>query len=458
MGRATVQCININTPLCPLEITTKYTQQPPSLPPPPPSTSHYPPPSYEDYKATETGYLRGSLSGLLLFAVACTILSRMYRPAGYQTPPMIPYEGEHRWTFRAPRELTFRQEQLPNPQLTVKGHVRVRSYDPRDGGDEGVVIDVKMRMSHRDVESMIEIRAVRDGVIIKTKPQRSWSTLSCLNIAATISIPLSNPHIESTGIYTETLGITVEPNCDLVTPLLELKTAAGDITLDEAFGVEAWKAKASAVSGSISGDFALFESVELYAASGAIKTTLFPQQHGGGTTSYKATTISGNIETSFPDTNPPEGHYETEVNTTAGRITGQYLLGHALSLKTTSGSITSTIVPTNARNAQLRTVSTQGNTELRFKRGLGAGRWGLFAKHEAISGNINVKYPTDFEGALTASTVAGRIAIGGAEVDAVASGWPITKRVDGTKGAGREGRGGTVEAVGTSGGIQLWVG
>ena len=69
-----------------------------------------------------------------------------------------------------------------------------------------------------------------------------------------------------------------------------------------------------------------------------------------------------------------------------------------------------------------------------------------------------MKYPADFEGVLTASTVAGRIAIGGEGVNTVASGWPITKRVDGTKGVGREGRGGAVEAVGTSGGVQLWVG
>ena len=174
--------------------------------------------------------------------------------------------------------------------------------------------------------------------------------------------------------------------------------------------------------------------------------------------SYRATTISGNIETSFPNTNLPQRAYETEISTTAGRIRGQHLLGHALSLRTTSGSIRSTIIPTGARNAQLSTVSAQGSTELRFKRELGAGRLGLFAKHETICGSINVKYPADFEGVLTASTVAGRIAIGGEGVSTVASGWPITKRVDGTKGVGREGRGGAVEAVGTSGGMQLWVG
>ena len=66
-----------------------------------------------------------------------------------------------------------------------------------------------------------------------------------------------------------------------------------------------------------------------------------------------------------------------------------------------------------------------------------------------------MKYPADFEGVLTAYTVAGRIAIGGGGVNIVASDWLITKRVDGTKGVGRKGRGGAVEAVGTSGGMQL---
>ena len=86
-------------------------------------------------------------------------------------------------------------------------------------------------------------------------------------------------------------------------------------------------------------------------------------------------------------------------------------------------------------------MSAQGSTELRFKRELGAGRLGLFAKHETICGNINVKYPADFERVLKASTIASRIAIGGEGVNTVASGWPITKRVDGTKGVGREGGG-----------------
>lgn len=92
--------------------------------------------------------------------------------------------------------------------------------------------------------------------------------MSWLTIAATISIPLSNPYTQSTGVYTETLGITVEPSCDLVVAeLLELKTVAGDITLNDSFGIEASRLKISTVSGSISGDFALFKSVELYATS-----------------------------------------------------------------------------------------------------------------------------------------------------------------------------------------------
>ena len=83
-----------------------------------------------------------------------------------------------------------------------------------------------------------------------------------LTIAATISIPLSNPYTQSA------LGITVEPSCDLVgAELLELKTVAGNIALNDSFGIEASRLKISTVSGSISDDFALFKSLELYATS-----------------------------------------------------------------------------------------------------------------------------------------------------------------------------------------------
>jgi len=81
---------------------------------------------------------------------------------------MTPYKQEHRWTLRAPRELTFRQEQFPNSRLTVKGNVKIKSYDPRKKEQsESVIIDLDMQMSHRDVESMIEIQAVKDGVIVR---------------------------------------------------------------------------------------------------------------------------------------------------------------------------------------------------------------------------------------------------------------------------------------------------
>ena len=80
---------------------------------------------------------------------------------------MIPHKREHRWTLQAPRELIFRQEQYPNSQLTVKGNVRVKSYDPKKEQSESVIIDLDMQMSHRDVEGMIEIQAVKDGVIIR---------------------------------------------------------------------------------------------------------------------------------------------------------------------------------------------------------------------------------------------------------------------------------------------------
>jgi len=47
----------------------------------------------------------------------------------------------------------------------------------------------------------------------------------------------------------------------MVTELLELKTVAVDITLNDCFGIEASRLKVSTVSSSISGDFALLKSV-----------------------------------------------------------------------------------------------------------------------------------------------------------------------------------------------------
>jgi len=44
----------------------------------------------------------------------------------------------------------------------------MRSYDPRKKEQsESVIIDLDMQTSHRDVERMIEIQAVKDGVIIR---------------------------------------------------------------------------------------------------------------------------------------------------------------------------------------------------------------------------------------------------------------------------------------------------
>ena len=81
---------------------------------------------------------------------------------------MTSYKREHRWTLQDPRKLTFRQEQFPNSRLTVKGNVKIKSYDPRKKEQsESVIIDLDMQMNHRDVESMVEIQAVKDGVIVR---------------------------------------------------------------------------------------------------------------------------------------------------------------------------------------------------------------------------------------------------------------------------------------------------
>ncbi|RPA93901.1 hypothetical protein L873DRAFT_1747873 [Choiromyces venosus 120613-1] len=410
-------------------------------------------------KSQQRSCIEKLLSTLLLFVVAYPICSRiMFQgQAGYRHLKGIPYKGEHRWTFRAPPKLFFQQEQ-DEALLRIKGDVTIKSYDPRVGTDEGVIIDLDMIMSHEDVQSMIEIQVHNEGVILRTKPHRSRSTITSLTVAATISIPLSNPYIQTVGVYTGRLGITVDPSTDLVAELLELKTAVGFVSLDRAYGVEASKLKVSVASGPITGDIGLFKSVNLHATSGAITSTVFPQDYTDDLAIFKATANSGEIAITFHDENIPRRTYETEIRTTAGRIRGQYLLGHALSLKSTSGNIYSTIIPTGAPNAKLYTSAVMGNAEIKFKGELGAGKLGLFAKHESTSGSINVKYPRDFEGALKAHTVAGRIGMGGEGVTIVSAGSPGNKTVRGAKGVGAHGRGGTLEADGTSGGMQLWVG
>jgi len=70
---------------------------------------------------------------------------------------------------------------------TVKGNVRIKSYDPKKEQSESVIIDLDMEMSHRDVEGMIEIQAVKDGYGSLSISPIFGSVRGCACVATSIS-------------------------------------------------------------------------------------------------------------------------------------------------------------------------------------------------------------------------------------------------------------------------------
>ncbi|EGX50456.1 hypothetical protein AOL_s00076g6 [Orbilia oligospora ATCC 24927] len=207
-----------------------------------------------------------------------------------------------------------------------------------------------------------------------------------LLVASNLNINLDIPNIQlSSASFTSDLGVIKSIN--YVNSLdIELHTISGDI----------------------SGKFDLHEKLRVRTERGKVSIQVAPGE-GEGYASTDIKTSSGNIAINF-DEPKTQRSYRTTLHAHSGSISGRLFLGKGLSAKSQTGDIDLHIIGTGSREPYLKTNTESGLTRITIEK---SPLEKILSTHTANSGDINLFYPSTWEGELHAKSGTGDIRIQG---------------------------------------------
>ncbi|KAI1278659.1 hypothetical protein F5Y07DRAFT_65735 [Xylaria sp. FL0933] len=209
-------------------------------------------------------------------------------------------------------------------------------------------------------------------------------------------------------------------------------------------------------SGSINGNWPLFDLLGLHTTSGSITASITPKEelkHHPKPAVLSLSTISGSITATEPVHELyliTQRDYLVDVKSTSGSIHSALAFSSGITVHSTSGALGLDLLPvinirkiTATHPAQLETIATSGSIEVdvlepmfydnngRAKAAVTASRVldCLDATHKSTSGRIGLRYPQSWEGTLVAETTSGRLDARGKDLKIIrsSSGWPGSK-------------------------------
>ncbi|KAK6334585.1 hypothetical protein TWF718_010042 [Orbilia javanica] len=162
------------------------------------------------------------------------------------------------------------------------------------------------------------------------------------------------------------------------------------------------------VSGDISGKFDLHEKLRIRTEKGRVDIQVAPGE-GEGYASTDIKTTSGDITINFDDPSIKRS-YRTTLHTHSGNISGRVLLGKGFSAKSKTGDIDLHFIGTGSNEPYLKTDTDSGRTRITIEK---SPLEKILSSHTANTGDINLFYPSTWEGELHAKTGAGDIRVQG---------------------------------------------
>ncbi|KAK6497925.1 hypothetical protein TWF481_012319 [Arthrobotrys musiformis] len=215
---------------------------------------------------------------------------------------------------------------------------------------------------------------------------RPGSLQDLLLVASNLNINLDIPNVQlSSASFTSDLGVIKSINY-----LNSLDT------------------EVHTVSGDISGKFDLREKLRFRTEKGKVDIQVAPGE-GEGYASTDIKTVSGDVAIKF-DEPKVQRSYRTTLHSYSGKISGRLLLGKGLSAKSKTGDIDLHIIGTGWKEPYLKTDNDSGRTKITVEEStLG----GMLSSHTSSSGDIDLFYPSAWEGELHAKTGAGDIRVHG---------------------------------------------
>lgn len=302
-----------------------------------------------------------------------------------------------------------------------------------------------------------------------------WKTdeHSCMDISVGLTVK-PGTKLEALDLYTSNLDVRVEHGVfDEVDDRAEENTSIGPALKDlEAMNVKTVRGKVQAdylssrrtyietTSSSISGTYALRDSLRVKSTSGSINLNVDPKdadEDDPQPADFHASSNSGSITVEYPTfgSDIPDRDYRTTVETGSSQIKGAYIFTSQASFDTNSGQQNLRLLPyTPSKGATLHTSSGSAQTKLTLLGPYTAPsshnpRAGLLdhlsSSHSATSGSLHLVYPDEWQGVIDGESNSGSISIRGEDVEIIVDedlgkgvpGAGVLKQVTARKGWGR---------------------
>lgn len=251
------------------------------------------------------------------------------------------------------------------------------------------------------------------------------------NLCLTLNVFLFvKPHVGLGNLKINVTNLSVEIQEGLTMKLadqMSITAAAGSVAC---IGSSTFSSRETVIdvhSGTVSGNWALFDLLSIHTQSGSISVAVQPKE--ASKTSplpavFVASAQSGSVAIRFPTAGDiPERDYRVDVFAQSGSVSGSYIHGARTSLKSRSGSLSVDLLLLhgNANHSTLITESRSGLTSLNlltpyFSSG---SIHHLYSRHESHAGSLTLNYPQQWQGTLEGRVTSGSLEIHGDNINII---------------------------------------
>lgn len=315
-------------------------------------------------------------------------------------------------------------------QPHVKGTVRVESAQP--GQEADIVATISYGASTQFQVSSPNWGLTDSSIHLRLPTFSQTPDLISLGSYLSVAVTLylrSDIALESLAIDTSHLAINSSPQ------LFDPTSSASQPTINTTtfkthstpIHLANWASRHTILktsSSPITGAFTLLDLLSLSSSSGHIKVFVDSGEADSSDpqpAQLSISTSSGSVDVNSRFTKVHEREYRTDVSTQSASITGTFLLGAIARFTTSSGAINADILPYDSQalggSSLLHTRSSSGITRLNVRSAYQNGEKvfkGLRSEHESVgSGGLDLRYPDEWEGRITAAVSSGSVNIRG---------------------------------------------
>ncbi|OQO00861.1 hypothetical protein B0A48_13548 [Cryoendolithus antarcticus] len=355
--------------------------------------------------------------------------------------PLAHYTSDTTWRFDQMANFSFLE--MLEPKVSMKLDVGGTIYIQPASDDQELDIEVTASYATSRMWTVSSLHFNMDNTGMQLQfpnieKVESWKNdeHNCMDIVVAIRIK-AGVEIDNFEVVTANQDVVADkgifrlfkagrPTFANIANTTSISAVRGDVDL------EYWSSRHTIIettSGSIHGTYALRDLLLLKSSSGSITTTVEPKEADKdypAPADFIATSNSGSIHTSFPITSIdlPDRDYRSRIETHSTSISGSYILGSSISFRTSSGSITPTILPYSwsAYASNLHSESSSGSTTLTvlpaYKSSTSSYEKHGHSVHRILSssGSMHLRYPEEWEGRITGETRSGSLSLHGENI------------------------------------------